>query len=71
MSDKELLDGIENFNLDQERKLSLPDRVLSEAVQLHRIVNSNLVDEDVKQLLSNMRARLAQIQLDMRGGELK
>ena len=66
MTDKELLEGIENFDIESERTLPPADRVLSEAVNLHRIENSSLVDKDVKQLLGGIRARLMLIQQDMR-----
>ena len=71
MTDKELLEGIENFDIERERALPPTDRILSEAVHLHRIENSSLVDKDVKQLLGGIRARLMLIQQDMRRGESK
>lgn len=71
MTDKELLVGIENFDVDRERALPPADRILSEVVHLHRIENSSLVDKDVKQLLGNIRARLMLIQQDLRQGDSK
>lgn len=71
MTDKELLVGIEHFDIESERALSPADRILSEVVHLHRIENSSLVDKDVKQLLGGIRARLMLVQQDIREGVSK
>lgn len=64
-----IFEGVEAIDVQNERKLTPSQRVLGEVVQLHRIESSSLVNKDVKQLLSGIRARLVLLHVEMKEAE--